>query len=64
MLFRSRKASADAPFVEERAGFVVVGVCLFDKNDWTRHCRALIGLLDDSEGAVLRMAQVSEAKSR
>ena len=59
-----RKASADAPFVEEMAGFVVVGVCLFDKNDWTRHCRALIGLLDDSEGAVLRMAQVSEAKSR
>ncbi len=46
------KASADAPFVEEMAEFVVRGLCLFDKNDWTRHCRALIGLLDDSEGAV------------
>ena len=46
------KASADAPFVEEMAGFVVGGLCLFDKDDWTRHCRALIGLLDDSEGAV------------
>jgi hypothetical protein len=46
------KASANAPFVGEMAEFVVRGVCLFDKNDWTRHCRALIGLLDDSEGAV------------
>src|SRR5262249_21258584 len=27
------KASADAPFVEEMAGFVVGGLCLFDKRD-------------------------------
>jgi hypothetical protein len=46
------KAAADAPFVEEMAGFVVGGLCVFDKEDWTRHCHALIGLLDDAEGAV------------
>ena len=46
------KASADAPFVEEMAGFVVGGLCLFDKHDWTRHCHTLIGLLDDAKGAV------------
>lgn len=46
------KAAADAPFVEEMAGFVVQGLCLFDKDDWTRHCLALIRLLDDTEGAV------------
>jgi hypothetical protein len=46
------KASADAPFVEEMGGFVVGGLCLFDKHDWTRHCHALIGLLDDAEGGV------------
>jgi hypothetical protein len=27
-------------------------LCLFDKQDWTRHCQALIGLLDDADGAV------------
>jgi hypothetical protein len=46
------KASADAPFVEEMAGFVMGGLCFFDKHDWTRHCHALIGLLNDAEGAV------------
>jgi hypothetical protein len=46
------KASADAPFVEEMAGFVVEGLCFFDKHDWTRHCHALIGLLDDAGGGV------------
>ena len=46
------KASADAPFVEERARFVVRGLCPFDKGDWSRHCYALIGLLNDAEGAV------------
>ena len=46
------KASADAPFVEEMAGFVVEGLCHFDKQDWTRHCLALIGLLNDADGAV------------
>jgi hypothetical protein len=46
------QASTDAPFVEEMAGFVVGGLCLFDKQDWTRHCHALIGLLDDAGGAV------------
>ena len=46
------KAAADAPFVEEMAGFVVEGLCFFDKRDWTRHCLALIGLLDETEGAV------------
>jgi hypothetical protein len=46
------KASADAPFVEEMAGFVVEGLCLFDKQDWTRHCHVLIGLLNDADGAV------------
>ena len=46
------KAAADAPFVEEMVGFVVSGLCLFDKQDWTRHCHALIGLLDDAGGAV------------
>jgi hypothetical protein len=46
------KASADAPFVEEMAGFVVEGLCLIDKHDWTRHCHTLIGLLNDAEGAV------------
>lgn len=46
------KASADAPFVEEMAGYVVEGLCLFDKEDWDRHCRTLIGLLNDTEGAV------------
>jgi hypothetical protein len=45
------KAAADAPFVEEMAGFVVEGLCFFDKRDWTRHCLALIGLLDETEGA-------------
>src|ERR1019366_9524087 len=48
----ARVAAADAPFVEEMAGFVVSGLCLFDKQDWTRHCHALIGLLDDAGGAV------------
>jgi hypothetical protein len=46
------KASVDLPFVEEMAGFVVEGLCVFDKQDWTRHCHALIGLLNDAEGAV------------
>ena len=46
------KASADAPFVEEMVGFVVEGLCLFDKQDWPRHCHTLIGLLDDAGGGV------------
>ena len=46
------KASADAPFVDEMARFVVEGLCLFDKEDWTRHCHQLFGLLNDAEGAV------------
>lgn len=46
------RASANSLFVREMAEFVVRGICLFDKRDWARHCRSLIGLLDDAEGAV------------
>jgi hypothetical protein len=45
-------ASANLPFVEVMAEFIVRGICLFDKQDWERHCHSLIGLLDDAEGAV------------
>ncbi len=46
------KATASAVFVEEMAGFVVKGLCVFDGEDWKRHCRSLVALLDDARGAV------------
>lgn len=46
------RATASAVFVEEMAGFVVKGVCIFDEEDWNRHCRSLATLLDDARGAV------------
>jgi len=45
-------ASASAVFVEQMAAFVVKGVCVFDETDWGAHCRSLVALLDDSNGAV------------
>jgi hypothetical protein len=59
-------ASANLPFVEGMAEFIVRGICLFDKQDWERHCRSLIGLLDDAEGAVpgLRSSEHRERSSR
>jgi hypothetical protein len=59
-------ASANAPFVAVVAEFVVKGVCLLDKQDWTRHCCSLIGLLDDTGGAVpgLRTSEHRERSCR
>ena len=46
------KATGSAVFVEEMAAFVVKGLCVFDGEDWKRHCRSLVALLDDARGAV------------
>lgn len=46
------KAASSALFVEEMAGYVVKGLCVFNGDDWNRHCRSLVALLDDARGAV------------
>lgn len=45
-------AAGRAVFVEEVAAYVVKGICVFDRQDWDRHCRMLIGLLDEAVGAM------------
>ncbi len=46
------KASSSAVFVEEMASYMVKGLCVFNGDDWNRHCRSLVALLDDARGAV------------
>ena len=45
-------ASGRAMFVEQQAALIVRGLFIFDRRDWETHARALVGLLDDVEGAV------------
>lgn len=45
-------AAGRAVFVEEVAAYIVRGIFVFDRADWERHCRMLIGLLDEAAGAI------------
>jgi hypothetical protein len=55
-------ASARAMFVEAMAGFVVKGICYFDREDWATHCRALVALFDDARGAIPGQSSVESSR--
>jgi hypothetical protein len=45
-------ATTSATEVGEMSAFIVKGLCVFNEEDWQKHCHSLVRLFDESRGAI------------